>query len=343
MHERLCARGEPGPVDDDQRAVGDDLELGESRGIDGDPASVGAVRVGEPDVDHGALGLVDRVWPPPGAVHDLVGDDDGAGPVLGLERPDRAGGEDLADPDGPQRPEVRAVVDAVRREAVALAVAGDEGDAAPLDLTDDEGVARAPEGCVDLDRLVVVEELVEAGPADDADLGARAGAGTAGTAGTAGRTGSSARSSWQEPRRGSRPAGRHTSSVGTTSPGLRWLWTTCSTPTTLKTPRTRPTTKCPRCSTCSGSRAGTTGSTSHRPSSRLARALSRGRGGLGSRARVGLVEARALEGDADRVDHLAQPRLAALRTHRQGVVGERLADVEGVTALLARVGVGGHR
>ena len=69
----------------------------------------------------------------------------------------------------------------------------------------------------------------------------------------------------------------------------------------------------------------------------------RRRGGLGRRARVGLVEARALEGDADGVDHLAQPRLAALRTHRQGVVGERLADVEGVTALLARVGVGGHR
>ena len=59
----------------------------------------------------------------------------------------------------------------VRREAVALAVAGDEGDAAPLDLTDDEGVARTPEGGVDLDRLVVVEELVQAGPADDADLG----------------------------------------------------------------------------------------------------------------------------------------------------------------------------
>ena len=68
------------------------------------------------------------------------------GPCSGLERPDGARGEDLADPDGPQRPEVRAVVDPVRREAVALAVAGDEGDAAPLDLTDDERVAGRPKG-----------------------------------------------------------------------------------------------------------------------------------------------------------------------------------------------------
>lgn len=57
--------------------------------------------------------------------------------------------------------------------------------------------------------------------------------------------------------------------------------------------------------------------------------------------RVGPVEAGPLEDHADRGEDLAQGA-TALGALRQGVVGERLLDVEGVTAVLARVRIGGH-
>src|SRR5690606_26452277 len=59
------------------------------------------------------------------------------------------------------------------------------------------------------------------------------------------------------------------------------------------------------------------------------------------RPRVGAVEARAVEGDADRAEDLAQGAAAA-RALGEGRIRERLLDVEGVAALGAAVGVGGH-
>ncbi len=59
-------------------------------------------------------------------------------------------------------------------------------------------------------------------------------------------------------------------------------------------------------------------------------------------AAVGLVEAAALEGDADVAEHLAQ-RAAARGAFGEGVVGERLHDFERLAAVLAAVFVGGHR
>ena len=53
-------------------------------------------------------------------------------------------------------------------------MARDEGDATTVDLTDDEGVARRAERGVDLDGVVGLEEVVQTGPADDADVGPRA-------------------------------------------------------------------------------------------------------------------------------------------------------------------------
>ena len=67
-----------GPLMTTSVPSGTTCELGEPGRVDRDLASVGAVGVGEPDVDDRALGLVDRVRPPPRAVDDLVGHDDGA-------------------------------------------------------------------------------------------------------------------------------------------------------------------------------------------------------------------------------------------------------------------------
>ena len=51
-------------------------------------------------------------------------------------------------------------------------VAGEEGDAPTLDLTDGERCGRLPVRGLDLDLLDVVEELVEPRAPEDADLGA---------------------------------------------------------------------------------------------------------------------------------------------------------------------------
>lgn len=65
-----------------------------------------------------------------GAVDELVGDQEGAGAVLGAQSADRARAEDLAYAERAQGPQVGAVVDAVRWEVVATAVPGQEGDLA---------------------------------------------------------------------------------------------------------------------------------------------------------------------------------------------------------------------
>ena len=94
------------------------------------------------------------------------------GPWAGISEPTAHGREHLADADGAQRPEVGPVVDPVRREAVALPVPGDEGDPPALDLADHDVVARVAERGGHPHPLGVVEELVEARAADDADVGA---------------------------------------------------------------------------------------------------------------------------------------------------------------------------
>lgn len=56
---------------------------------------------------------------------------------------------------------------------MALTVPGEEGHLPAVDGTDDEIVARVAVGRAHRDALGVLEELIEAGSADDADLGAR--------------------------------------------------------------------------------------------------------------------------------------------------------------------------
>jgi hypothetical protein len=59
----------------------------------------------------------------------------------------------------------------VRRELVTGSVAGEEGDAPSVELPEVERTARRAVGRVDDDLLDVVEERVEPGPAEDADVG----------------------------------------------------------------------------------------------------------------------------------------------------------------------------
>ena len=94
------------------------------------------------------------------------------GPVGGDQRADGAGSQHLPDAHGPQGPEVGPVVDPVRGEPVVAPVTGDEGDAAALEVADHDVVAGVAERGGHPHALGVVEELIEAGPADDADVGA---------------------------------------------------------------------------------------------------------------------------------------------------------------------------
>ncbi|GAA3409160.1 hypothetical protein GCM10018952_08900 [Streptosporangium vulgare] len=117
-----------------------------------------------------AVRVVVGLRPACGAVDDLVGDDQGAGADLGAQGADRAGGEDLADAEGTQGPQVRPVGDPVRGEAVVAAVAGHEGDRAPSDPADGDDVAGRAVRRGDLDLCGVVEQGVKPRTADDSDV-----------------------------------------------------------------------------------------------------------------------------------------------------------------------------
>src|SRR5205823_8461849 len=118
---------------------------------------------------HGAL--VERVGPAPGAVDELVGDDEVPRRHVRLERPGGAGPDEPGHADPAHGPEVGPVVDAVGWELVAAAVAGQEGHPPPGHGADGEGRRRRPVGRLDGELDRVVEERVEAGTAEDADLG----------------------------------------------------------------------------------------------------------------------------------------------------------------------------
>ena len=94
-------------------------------------------------------------------VDHLVGDHHGAGAELPTQGAHGARGEHLAYAKGAQGPEVGPVGDAVRREAVVLAVPRDEGHAPPVQLADDEVAAGVAERRAHPHPLGVVEEGVE--------------------------------------------------------------------------------------------------------------------------------------------------------------------------------------
>jgi hypothetical protein len=88
-----------------------------------------------------------------------------------LQRAGRVWADDPAHAELLQRPHVRAVVDLRGRQLVLASVARQERDAPAAEVADRHGRGRLPVRRVDLDLLDVVEERVEAGAAEDADLG----------------------------------------------------------------------------------------------------------------------------------------------------------------------------
>src|SRR6266704_205090 len=129
----LRSGGEAGTLDHDHRAAvvhGDAELLGL---LHRELAQLRAVGVGEGDVRR--LGaVVERVGPAPGPVDHLVADDEVARGGLGLQGAGRARPDDPGHAELLHGPQVGAVVDPVRRELVAAAVAGEEGDRAPVHL-----------------------------------------------------------------------------------------------------------------------------------------------------------------------------------------------------------------
>ena len=72
-------------------------------------------------------------------------------------------------PSSLHRPEVGPVRHQVRRVLVVMTMAGDEGDLHPVNLADGRRCRGWPIGGIHIDGARLVEELVEAGPAKDAD------------------------------------------------------------------------------------------------------------------------------------------------------------------------------
>ena len=103
-------------------------------------------------------------------VDELVAHDEVAGLDLELERSGGARRDDGLDAERAHRPDVRPVVDLVRRDRVAPAVARQERDAALADRSQEERVGRRAVRRVDLDLADVVEQRVEARTAEHADL-----------------------------------------------------------------------------------------------------------------------------------------------------------------------------
>ena len=86
--------------------------------------------------------LVEGVGPAPRAVDELVGDDEVARRHPRLERAGGAGPDEAGDAHLPHGPEVGPVVDAVRRQLVAAAVAGQERHPPAGDVADGDGRRR---------------------------------------------------------------------------------------------------------------------------------------------------------------------------------------------------------
>ena len=113
--------------------------------------------------------LVEGVGPPPGAVYELVGDDEVPRLVVLPEAAARRRCHDLLDAQLLQGPNVGPVVDPVRGDLVPLPVAGDEGDLPALVCAEGHQVRGGAERGVDLHLPGFLDDLgvVDACPPDD--------------------------------------------------------------------------------------------------------------------------------------------------------------------------------
>src|SRR6185369_3285626 len=128
-----------------------------------------AVRVGEADV-YGAL-VVERLDPAGRTVNELVRQHERARSELRAQPTDRARGQDLPHPDLAQGPQVGPVRDPVRGITVVAPMAGQERDTPAADIGDGDRIRRVAVRRLDGVLFRSVEQAVEAGAPDDADVG----------------------------------------------------------------------------------------------------------------------------------------------------------------------------
>ncbi len=153
------------------RAAVVDAGLEGAGGLEQKLAQFLANRIGEGDVRDNAAaekrvrgGLL-------GAVDELVDQHDVARPVFLLERANGADADDPVDAELFHRPDVGAVVQLGREEAMTAAVAREKDDIAPRETAGEEVVGGRAEGRPDLHPFLLGEALdvIEAAAADDAD------------------------------------------------------------------------------------------------------------------------------------------------------------------------------
>ena len=133
------------------------------------PAHVAAERIGETHVHHHAVPEESRRGP--GAVEELIRYHHVERPELFTQTPHGAGGEHVAHAQGLHAPDIGAVVHLTRGDAMTTPVARQERDRHAVDLAYEVHVARLSERRRDAHLSSVLEQLVEAGAAYDADQG----------------------------------------------------------------------------------------------------------------------------------------------------------------------------
>jgi len=118
-------------------------------------------------------GVVEGLHPSGGAVDELIRDDERAGPERRQEAADRTRGEDLADAQFAQRPQVRPVRDPVRWMAVIAAVPGQERGPTVADHGHRDRVGGLAERGFHVVLLGPGQERVEPRATDDGNVGSR--------------------------------------------------------------------------------------------------------------------------------------------------------------------------
>ncbi len=136
-----------------------------------DAGQLRADGIGEADVRDQAF-AEERGDAAAGAVEELIGNDEIERPVLFLERADRAERDDALDAERLHAVDVGAEVQLRRRDAMAAAVAREEGDLSPGQRAEDVVVRRRAEGRVDDDFFLRFKagHGVQPAAADDSDF-----------------------------------------------------------------------------------------------------------------------------------------------------------------------------
>src|SRR5207245_7901606 len=140
------------------------------RGLLPYPSKLRTVGVGPSDVIR-LRPVLECIPPPVRKVDELVAEDEVAGLRFRFQRPDRRRADDTGHGELLKRPEVCAIGDHVRGILVVDSVSGQERDTLSCYRGDCHGRARKTVRRLYRDSLRPFEESVEAGTAEDPDLG----------------------------------------------------------------------------------------------------------------------------------------------------------------------------